>query len=40
MFEEPLQVLKILKRFDELLEVLKPPRCFGGFVVLDRKSVV
>ena len=39
MFEEPLQVLKLLKRFHEFLEVFQPPRRLGRFVVLPHAGV-
>ena len=39
MFQKALQVFKLLKRFDQFLQVFQPPRRFGGFVGLPHLGI-
>ena len=39
VFEEALQVLELLERLDQFLEVLEPPRRLGRLVVLPHRRV-
>ena len=39
MFQEPLQVLELLQRLDQFLEVFQPPRRLGRLVVLPHAGV-